>query len=79
MCGGASLWQEQPWLYLHQRVALSFVKTVFLLPEILPSPSPIQRADKQEKKLNVQTLYDTQMQLIVGNKRGHEIIHIYVV
>jgi hypothetical protein len=76
---GLVLGQEQPWLYLHRRVALSFVKTVFLLPEILPSPSPIQMADKQEKKLNVQTLYDTQMQWIVGNKRGHEIIHIYVI
>ena len=30
-------------------------------PLILPSPPPIQMADKREKKLNVQTLYDRQM------------------
>ena len=31
MCGGAGSWQVQPWFYLHQLVALSFLKTVLLL------------------------------------------------
>ena len=31
MCGGSVLGQVQPWFYLHRRVALSFVKTGFLL------------------------------------------------
>ena len=32
MCGGAGSWEVQPWFYLHQLVALSFLKTVLLLP-----------------------------------------------
>ena len=43
------LGQVQPWFYLHQLVALSFLKTVLLLPQILPSLPPIEMADKQEK------------------------------
>ena len=55
MCGGAGSWGSTT---LVRQVARSFLKTVFLLPQILPSPSPIQIADKQENLLNVQTLYD---------------------
>ena len=32
MCGGAGSWASTPWFYLHQLVALSFLKTVLLLP-----------------------------------------------
>ena len=32
MCGGLVLGQVQPWFYLHRLVALSFRKTVLLLP-----------------------------------------------
>ena len=46
---GLVLGQVQPWFYLHRQVARSFLKTVFLLPQILPSPPPIEMADKQEK------------------------------
>ena len=34
---GLVLGQVKPWFYLHQQVARSFLKTVFLLPQILPS------------------------------------------
>ena len=46
---GLVLGQVQPWFYLHRQVARSFLKTVFLLPQILPSLPPIEMADKQEK------------------------------
>ena len=46
---GLVLGQVQPWFYLHRQVAQSFLKTVFLLPQILPSLPPIEMADKQEK------------------------------
>ena len=32
LCGGLVCGPVQPWFYLHQRVALSFVKNGFLLP-----------------------------------------------
>ena len=32
MCGGSGPWASKPWFYLHQLVALSFLKTVLLLP-----------------------------------------------
>ena len=35
---GLVLGQVQSWFYLHQQVARSFLKIVFLLPQIFPSP-----------------------------------------
>ena len=32
MCGGLVIGQVQPWFYLHQLVALSFLKIMLLLP-----------------------------------------------
>ena len=32
MCGGSGPWASTTWFYLHQLVALSFLKTVLLLP-----------------------------------------------
>ena len=32
MCGGSGPWEVQPWFYLYQLIALSFLKTVLLLP-----------------------------------------------
>ena len=32
MCGGSGPWASTIWFYLHQLVALSFLKTVLLLP-----------------------------------------------
>ena len=40
---------------------------------------PIEMTETPEMLLKVKTFYDRQVQWIVGNKRGHEIIHIYVV
>ena len=49
MCGGAGCWASTTVVLYPSTVARSFLKTVFLLPHILPSPPPIEMADKQEK------------------------------
>ena len=80
MCGGSG-----PWASTTVVLSASTGSTIFSEDRVVTpldtaiTPPPIQMVDKQEKKLTVQTLYDRQLQWIVGNKRGREIIHIYVV
>ena len=60
MCGGASLWASTTMVLSASTGSTVFCEERVFAPLDTSSP-PIQMADKQEKKLNVQTLYDRQM------------------
>ena len=56
MSGGASLWASTTMVLSASTSSTVFCEERVFAPLILPSPPPIQMADKQEKKSNVQTL-----------------------
>ena len=49
MCARAGSWASTTVVLSPSTGSTIFLKTVFLLPQILPSPPPIEMADKQEK------------------------------
>ena len=61
MCGGAGSWASTTMVLSASTGSTVFCEEWVFAPLELPSPPPIQMANKQEKKLNVQTLYDRHM------------------
>ena len=61
MCGGASLWASTTMVLSASMGSTVFCEERGFAPLDTAITPPIQMADKQEKKLNVQTLYDRHM------------------
>ena len=61
MCGGASSWASPTMVLSASMGSIVFCEEQVFAPLDTAITPPIQMADKQEKKLNVQTLYDRQV------------------